>query len=80
MRSMPAVPPFPHWPPNRKSALHACPAHAVPVASSVAAPDGPATTPPFSPQGYDLSVEPDFWPPVVDTPEGQRIVTGQQDS
>lgn len=34
----------------------------------------------FSPQGYDLSVEPDFWPPVVDTPEGRRIVTGQQDS
>ena len=26
-------------------------------------------------QGYDLSEEPDFWPPVVDTPQGRRIVT-----
>ncbi|KAI7844793.1 hypothetical protein COHA_001673 [Chlorella ohadii] len=33
----------------------------------------------FSLSGYDLSVEPDFWPPVIETPEGRRIVTGQQD-
>ena len=26
-------------------------------------------------QGYDLTEEPDFWPPVVDTPQGRRIVT-----
>lgn len=25
-------------------------------------------------QGYDLTVEPDFWPPVEDTPEGRRII------
>lgn len=31
----------------------------------------------FSLTGYDLSVEPDFWPAVVETPEGRRIVTGQ---
>lgn len=24
-------------------------------------------------QGYDLTEEPDFWPPVIDTPEGRRI-------
>ncbi|PSC70859.1 ubiquitin [Micractinium conductrix] len=27
----------------------------------------------FSLTGYDLTEEPDFWPPVIDTPEGRRI-------
>ncbi|KAI3428657.1 hypothetical protein D9Q98_007480 [Chlorella vulgaris] len=29
----------------------------------------------FSLQGYDLTVEPDYWPAVEDTPEGRRITT-----
>ncbi|EFN55313.1 hypothetical protein CHLNCDRAFT_134282 [Chlorella variabilis] len=32
----------------------------------------------FSLQGYDLTEEPDFWPAVIDTPEGRRISTWPQ--
>lgn len=37
----------------------------------------PLLRPPL--QGYDLSEEPDYWPPVIETPEGRRIVTGEQE-
>ncbi|KAL4428218.1 hypothetical protein ABPG75_002307 [Micractinium tetrahymenae] len=32
----------------------------------------------FSLSGYDLTEEPDYWPPVVETPEGRRVITGEQ--
>ena len=49
----------------------ACPAPCPP-------PYPPAPLPPLDLlrlQGYDLTEEPDFWPPVVDTPQGRRIIT-----
>lgn len=33
---------------------------------------------PYPRQGYDLTEEPDYWPPVVETPEGRRIVSGAE--